>query len=85
MDKDWIFTEIIKYMVTYPTLSCLGEIGMTPALLVRPSVGLMPTTKFLLDGPKIEPSVSVPTATATIFAATDMADPLLDPKGSPIV
>jgi hypothetical protein len=77
--------EIIKYMVTYPTLSCLGEIGITPARLVRPSVGLMPTTKFILDGAKMEPSVSVPTATAIIFAATDIADPLLDPEGSPIV
>jgi hypothetical protein len=45
---------------------------------------LMPTTKFLLDGRKIEPSVSVPTDTATIFAATDIADPLLEPQGSPI-
>jgi hypothetical protein len=74
----------IMYMITYPTLSCLGEIGTTPARLVRPTVGLMPTTKFLLDGRKIEPSVSVPTDTATIFAATDIADPLLEPQGSPI-
>jgi hypothetical protein len=79
------FVKTIMYMITYPTLSCLGEIGMTPARLVRPTVGLMPTTKFLLDGDKIEPSVSVPTATATIFAATDIADPLLEPKGSSIV
>jgi hypothetical protein len=62
------------YMITYPTLSCLGDIGTTPARLVRPTVGLMPTTKFLLDGHKIEPSVSVPTDTATIFAATDDGD-----------
>jgi hypothetical protein len=73
------------YMITHPTLSCLGEIGMTPAQLVRPTVGLMPTTKLLLDGDKIEPLVSLPTETATIFAATDIADPLLDPEGSPIV
>ena len=70
---------------TYPTVSCLGEIGMTPARLVRPTVGLMPTTKLLLDGHKIEPSVSVPSDTAAIFAATDIAGPLLDPQGSPIV
>ena len=68
-----------------PTLSCLDEIGMTPARLVRPTVGLMPTTKLLLDGHKIEPSVSVLSDTAAIFAATDIADPLLVPQGSPIV
>ena len=54
---------------------------MTPARLVRPTVGLMPTTALLLDGQRIEPSVSVPSVTAARFAATDMADPLLDPHG----
>ena len=69
----------------YPTVSCLCEIGMTPARLVRPTVGLMPTTKLQLHGHKIEPSVSVPSDTAAIFAATDIAGPLLDPQGPPIV
>lgn len=55
---------------------------MTPARLVRPTVGLMPTTALKLSGQMMEPSVSVPSDTATIFAATDMADPLLDPQGS---
>jgi len=63
-------------------VSCLGEIGITPARLVRPTVGFMPTTEFALDGHKMEPSVSVPSDTATKFAATDIADPLLDPQGS---
>lgn len=62
-------------------VSCLGEMGTTPARLVRPTVGLMPTTEFRLDGHKMDPDVSVPKVTATIFAATDMADPLLDPHG----
>lgn len=35
-----------------------------------------------MDGHNIEPSVSVPSDTAAIFAATDIADPLLDPHGS---
>ena len=74
-----------EWETTYPTVSCLGEIGMTPARLVRPTVGLMPTTKLLLDGHKIEPSVSVPSDTVAIFAATDIADPLLEPQGYPIV
>ena len=63
-------------------MSCLGEIGITPARLVRPTVGFMPTTEFALDGQRMEPSVSVPSDTATKFAATDIADPLLDPQGS---
>jgi hypothetical protein len=54
---------------------------MTPARLVRPSVGLMPTIAFTPDGHTIEPSVSVPIATATRFAATATADPELDPQG----
>ena len=29
----------------------------------------------------MDPSVSVPSVTAAKFAATDMADPLLDPHG----
>ena len=63
-------------------MSCLGEIGTTPERLVRPIVGLMPTTELELDGQIIEPSVSDPNDTATKFAATDIADPLLDPHGS---
>lgn len=68
-------------ITTYPTESCLEEIGTTPARLVRPTVGFMPTTELKLDGLKIDPSVSVPSATAARFAATDIADPLLEPLG----
>ena len=67
---------------TYPTESCLGVIGITPALLVRPRVGLSPTTELELDGQRMEPSVSVPSDTAAKFAATEIAEPLLDPQGS---
>jgi len=70
---------------TYPTVSCLGLIGTTPALLVSPTVGFIPTTELESEGHKIDPSVSVPSDTATKLAATDIADPLLDPQGSPIV
>ena len=44
---------------------------MTPARLVRPTVGLMPTTPLLEAGQTIEPSVSVPRAAAARLAATD--------------
>lgn len=55
---------------------------MTPARLVSPTVGLMPTTELAAAGHKMDPSVSVPRATATMFAATDIAEPLLDPQVS---
>lgn len=63
-------------------VSCLKETGTTPARLVRPTVGFIPTTELALEGHKIDPSVSVPSDTATKFAATDIAGPLLDPQGS---
>lgn len=57
--------------------------GTTPARLVSPTVGLIPTTELESAGHIMEPSVSVPSDIATMFAATDMADPLLDPHGVP--
>ena len=55
---------------------------MTHAQLVSPTFGLMLTTHELkLARHRIEPSVSVPSTTATRFAATDIAGPLLDPQG----
>lgn len=68
--------------MAYPTLSCLSEIGTTPTRLVRPTVGLIPTTELEVDGHNMDPSVSVPSYTAAIFAATDISDPVLDPHGS---
>jgi hypothetical protein len=44
--------------------------------------GLMPTTEFKLAGHRIKPSPLVPSDTATMFAATDIDGPLLDPQGS---
>src|SRR5947209_19433179 len=55
--------------------------GITPERLVRPRVGLMPTTAFEEAGQRIEPSVSVPRAAAARFAATATADPELEPQG----
>ena len=54
---------------------------MTPARLVRPTVGLTPTTPLTPEGQMIDPSVSVPIATVTRFAATAMAEPELEPHG----
>ena len=47
-----------------PTVSWVAAIGTTPARLVSPTVGLMPTTPLAPDGQTIEPSVSVPIAAA---------------------
>ena len=62
-------------------MSILGDMMITPARLVRPTVGLIPTTELKLDGHMMEPSVSVPIVTATMFAAAAMAEPLLDAHG----
>src|SRR6202011_3487465 len=64
-----------------PTVSWLCEMGMTPARLVRPTVGLMPTTPLVEAGLRIEPSVSVPRETVTRLADTATADPELEPLG----
>lgn len=54
---------------------------MTPDLLVRPTVGLMPTTELAAEGQSMEPSVSEPSVTAAMFAAAATPDPALDPHG----
>jgi hypothetical protein len=49
-------------------VSCLEDMGMTPARLVNPTVGLVPTTEFNDDGQSMDPSVSVPSVTAAAIA-----------------
>src|SRR5258708_1130596 len=55
--------------------------GTTPARLVRPTVGLMPTTPFALAGQTILPSVSLPNDTAAKFEETAAPEPALEPQG----
>src|SRR5262245_50961785 len=64
-----------------PAVSCVCEMGMIPARLTSPTVGLIPTMPFVVAGQTIEPSVSVPIATAQRFAATATPDPELEPQG----
>src|SRR6185503_15442687 len=64
-----------------PAVSWLCAIGIIPARLTRPSVGLMPTIPFVPDGQTMDPSVSVPIATAQRLAETAPPDPELDPHG----
>src|SRR5919109_1504081 len=64
-----------------PIVSCVCEIGTTPARLVRPTVGLIPTTPFMCAGQTMLPSVSVASAAAQRFADTAAPDPELEPHG----
>src|SRR5260221_6207450 len=64
-----------------PTVSCVCEIGTTPARLVSPTVGLIPTTPLALAGQTTLPSVSVPRETAAKFADAAAPEPELDPHG----
>src|SRR3954468_1113952 len=64
-----------------PIVSWVWEIGITPALLVSPTVGLIPTTPLALAGETIEPLVSVPMATAHRRAGGATPEPELEPPG----
>src|SRR5690242_579014 len=64
-----------------PAVSWLCAIGTMPVRLTSPSVGLMPTSPLLVAGDTIEPSVSVPTATAARLAAIAAPEPELEPDG----
>ena len=55
--------------------------GMMPERLKRPTVGFNPTMPFTEAGQVIDPSVSVPIATAHKLAETATPDPELEPQG----
>ena len=59
----------------------MNEIGIIPDLLISPTVGLIPTIPFALEGHTIDPFVSVPIAKTLRLADTATADPELDPHG----
>ncbi len=63
-----------------PMVSCTCEMGTTPARLVRPTVGLIPTTPFTLAGQTMLPLVSVPIDTAEKLADAAAPEPELDPQ-----
>src|SRR6266536_2089027 len=64
-----------------PTVSCVCEIGTTPARLVKPTVGFIPTTPLAFAGHTMLPSVSLPNDTAAKFAEAAAPDPELEPQG----
>src|SRR6266571_3154050 len=55
--------------------------GMTPARLTRPTVGLMPTIPFAFAGQTMLPSVSVPMDTVVRLPEVAAPDPELEPHG----
>src|SRR3954447_13513043 len=63
-----------------PDVSWLCAIGMMPARLMRPSVGLMPTSPDADDGQRTDPSVSVPMPIAARLAAIAVPVPELEPQ-----
>src|SRR6476620_8560265 len=58
-----------------PTVSCVCEIGTTPARLVRPTVGLIAATPLAFPGQTMLPSVSLPKETAAKFAEAAALEP----------
>src|SRR5580704_4394977 len=54
---------------------------MMPLRLTSPTVGLIPTVPLADEGHTIEPSVSVPMATAQRFAEMPAPEPELEPQG----
>lgn len=59
------------------------KITAPPARDVRPTVGFIPTTLFMLAGDMMLPSVSVPSVTAARPIDAAMAEPDEEPPGSP--
>src|SRR4051794_41861575 len=66
-----------------PAVSWVCEMGMMPARLSRPTVGLMPTIPVVEAGHTNNPSVSVPTAPRPKLADTTPAESELEPQGFP--
>src|SRR5712692_2079968 len=64
-----------------PTVSCVCEMGTTPARLVSPTVGLIPTPPLAFAGHTMLPSVSLPNDTAAKFADAAAPEPELEPQG----
>src|SRR5437870_2254929 len=65
-----------------PTVSSVGENGITPATEISPCDGRQPQMPQLLAGTRTEPPVSVPIAKSTSPQTTAEADPLDEPPGT---
>ena len=65
-----------------PTWSSVVESGTTPVRGTRPKVGLRPVTPQAAEGIRIDPPVSVPTASGHSPAASAAALPPLEPPAT---
>src|SRR5258706_8379 len=63
-----------------PIVSCVCQMGTTPARLVSPTVGLMATTPLAFPGQTMLPSVSEPIDTVAKFADAAAPEPELEPQ-----
>src|SRR3984957_11227440 len=81
----WITPSAVAASATVrasgPTVSWVCEMGTTPARLVSPTVGLIPTTPLALEGQTILPSVSLPKARTAKFADAPAPEPELEAQG----
>src|ERR1700733_2961906 len=62
-------------------VSWLNDTGTIPSRLIKPRVGLIPTTLFAEDGERMEPPVSEPVPATARFAATAAPVPPEEPPG----
>ena len=65
-----------------PTVSNDGARATPPVRPIRPKAGFSPATPQKQAGMRIDPPVSLPTATGTIPAATAAPEPPLEPPGT---
>jgi hypothetical protein len=63
-----------------PAVSGEAAMKIMPDRLTNPTVGFSPTMPQVKEGDRMDPSVSVPTATTQRFAATAAADPEFEPE-----
>ena len=75
------FAASVTVRAIGPAVSWSAVMGTMPWRLTRPSVGLMPTSMFALEGLRIDPEVSVPTPTVARLAPTAIPGPELEPPG----
>src|SRR5664279_5166946 len=64
-----------------PQTSAVWESGRMPLRPTRPDVGFRPVSEQKLDGPRIEPPVSVPSEPSTSPVAIAGPQPELEPPG----
>ena len=72
--------QVVQHTASYRTHDIKARAkGTTPRASTSPCVGRRPTTPHIADGSNTDPLVSVPRLPGSTPAATDAAEPLLDP------